>query len=455
MFRKLKLQFILTNLAIITALFVSITTGAYILLQINMINHAEFFAKRLVMGINSGIFPEFPIRDDERPHYFINQLPHFNNNEYDAGPPNDDSHRQLRGPGPSFDNHRLPLPPVFHVKTNLTGRIIFQSPGQPFDAVHLTALVQQVFKNSQNIGIINFRHSKYFYYKTLLPKQSGKLIVFQNLKQEKNIQQSLVISLVITGIIFIILAMAGSLFMAKRAIGPIQNAWQQQKNFLADASHELRTPLAVIQTNLEVVLNNPQETIASQIDWLHNIQEEIQQMTVLISSLLFLARVDSKACITDKKLFSFDKVVARVSEAFTPAILAKSIKLTTSITGKIICDGDESNIRQVLEILLDNAIRHTPAGGEISLYLQQTDKKIILSITDTGEGIAAEHLGKIFDRFYQADPSRSKGKAGLGLSIAKCIIENHGGTINVASRPGSGTTFTIQMPLSKDNGLES
>ena len=216
---------------------------------------------------------------------------------------------------------------------------------------------------------------------------------------------------------------------------------------MADASHELRTPLAIIQTNLEVVLSDPEETVASQADWLNNIQEELRQMTFLVSSLLFLARADSKPNVLDSRDFALNQTVTRVSEAFKPAAAAKDIRIETTAMDKVICHGNESNIRQVMEILLDNAVRHTPSGGRVKLDLGKTEKKIHLTVSDTGEGIPPEHLDKIFDRFYQVDSSRSNGKAGLGLSIAKCIIENHGGTIRVASKPGQGTVFTILLPL--------
>ena len=109
--------------------------------------------------------------------------------------------------------------------------------------------------------------------------------------------------------------------------------------------------------------------------------------------------------------------------------------------------GDECRIKQVVGILLDNAIRHTPAGGEISVLLQRLNRIAQLTITDTGEGIPSTHLQKVFDRFYQVDPSRNKGGVGLGLSIAKCIIETHDGKIQAVSKSGAGTSFLIQLPL--------
>ncbi len=478
MFHKLKLQFVLTNLAIITALFVSLTIGAYTLLQIKMISHAEFFSKRLASGINSGMLPEIPAWDEHPPaagnHGFpgLPRLEHFDfpqppRPEY-FGPPKPPRFL-VKPPGP-FEPFRLPgpfplargdrgfLPPVFFIKLNPAGKVIYQSPGLamlPNLVRDLAQATEKIVKNPKDTGTIDLLHFKYFYYQTALTTQAGRLIVFQDLRQDKNIQQSLVVALLIIGAIFLVLAMIGSLFMAKRAIAPIQKAWQQQKDFLADASHELRTPLAIIQTNLEVVLSNPEETVTAQMDWLNNIHEELQQMTTLVSSLLFLARVDADQCALEQTNFALDQLVSRMGEAFRPLAKAKHIRLEKEIAGPVTCYGDESHLRRVIENLLDNAIRHTPAGGKITLRLQQSAKKILLTVTDTGEGIPPEHLAKIFDRFYQVDASRSKGKSGLGLSIVKHIVEKHGGTIQVASAPGSGTTFAIQLPALKDNSMAS
>lgn len=440
MFRRLKLQFILTNLAIISILFILLTTGAYILLQIKMINHAEFFSKRLALGINSGMLPEFPEpgRQPNKPPHDNRELPPGGQRPPFPGP---------MGPPPGKDQF---IPVVFFVKLSLSGTIIDRSFNQPVETIPLERLVDNVKSTHRNSGIVNIQHSDYFYYKTPLQKQPGTLIVFQDLKPEINIQRTLVVMLSVTGIVFLFLSMLGSLFMANRAIGPIQKAWQQQKDFLADASHELRTPLTIIQTNLEVVLGNPQSLVVSQMDWLSNIKGELQQMIGLVSSLLFLARVDSQQSVMQVNCFSLDQAVERIAESCKPLAAAKNIQINLSLTGDITFYGDESNIRQVLEILLDNAVRHTPEGGVISIDLRKTERKILLTVADTGEGISEEHRAKIFNRFYQADASRSGGGAGLGLSIAKSIIENHSGTIQVASRSGTGSIFTIQLPLNRE-----
>jgi len=432
MFRKLKLQFILTNLTIITFLFVTLTGGAYLVLHFRMMNHAEFFAKRMAEGINSGMFL-----------MFLKQ---------ELKPPSHPRTREDQSSSSSglFKKPRFAPPVVFFVKVAPNGEIFHNAGNIPVTLGKLKPLVRKILKSSKESGTIRLADSQCFYYQTPLTKESGTLIVFQGLKMEKVNQYSLITTLILLGGFYLILATFGSLFMAKRAIAPIQKSWQQQKDFLADASHELRTPLAVIQTNLEVIMGSPEETVASQMDWLTNIKEETEQMSALVSSLIFLARADAHQYVLNKRHLYLDKLISRVAEAFRPLADQSQVEIVLDLQENTLCDGDEASLRQMLENLLDNALRYTPAGGKIEIGLHQSEKKIRLTVADTGSGIGPEHLDKIFDRFYQADKSRSKGKAGLGLSIVKSIVENHHGTIRVQSKPGKGTTFTVQLPLVKE-----
>jgi signal transduction histidine kinase len=125
---------------------------------------------------------------------------------------------------------------------------------------------------------------------------------------------------------------------------------------------------------------------------------------------------------------------------------AKGLSLEIAACTPVKGYGDEGRLKQVIAILLDNAIRHTPAGGKVAVSLSATDNKAVVAVADTGEGIEAEYLDKIFDRFFQVDKARAKGGAGLGLAIAKWIVESHGGVLAVTSIPGAGTTFTITLP---------
>ncbi|NMC32823.1 MAG: two-component sensor histidine kinase [Veillonellaceae bacterium] len=261
-------------------------------------------------------------------------------------------------------------------------------------------------------------------------------------------------SLALIGVLCLVASWFGSLFLARRAMAPIQRSWTQQRDFLADASHELRTPLAVIQANLDVVKSNADEAVAEQSVWLDNIGASVKSMAALVDSLLFLARMDSSQHPIQKKPFRLDQAVEKAVEPYKILAEAKNVTLTASLASDAEYFGDEQRIQQVLGILLDNALRYTPGGGKIEVMLRNLHRAAHITVSDTGPGIPSEHLPKIFDRFYQVDPARNQGGAGLGLSIAKCIVETHGGTIQAFSQPEKGANFSITLPLSQPHPLK-
>ncbi|WP_285715597.1 ATP-binding protein [Pelosinus sp. IPA-1] len=429
MFHKLRLQLTLINLVIIAALFLILTIGTYFFAESQMKTHTEDFTRKIIFDIQAGIIKDIPLngpinREDRPPNG--EQRPSF-------PPP----------PGPRPDH-----PLIFFVKTGPSSEIFFESSTQPLEPSQLSALVEKTLDKVETTGTITSQDIYYYYCKVPLQNQPGMLLLFQNFQREKELLRSLVTALLFIGFICLLLSLGGSLYMANRAIIPIRNAWEQQKCFLADVSHELRTPLTIMQTNLEIVFDNQGETVASQYKWLHNIKEESDAMAKLVNSLLFLARADSKQPLIEKKHFSLSEAITRSLASLSPLAATKDLKLHVLVNPDIYCYGDEGTIRQVITILFDNAIRHTPASGQISLHLQQISKNIILTFSDTGEGIPPKHLGKIFDRFYQVDTSRFKGGTGLGLSIAKLIIEAHNGTIQVTSEPMVKTEFLITLPIS-------
>jgi len=225
------------------------------------------------------------------------------------------------------------------------------------------------------------------------------------------------------------------------------------KDFVADASHELRTPLAVIQTNLELVMGNPKETVEEQKEWLKNIEIEVSHMTRLVEDSLFLARVDSEQQLLNKSYFSLDKAIDQVVKPLIPMANNKDIKLIVEVEPEVDYYGDEKRMSQLILILLDNAIKHTPIHGEVRLKMRTIGNTIEILVLDTGEGIEEQHLDKIFERFYRIDKARVKSieGTGLGLSIANWIIKIHKGSISVSSIPGKETAFTIRLP--KENKL--
>ncbi|WP_312340466.1 sensor histidine kinase [Anaerospora hongkongensis] len=257
----------------------------------------------------------------------------------------------------------------------------------------------------------------------------------------------IIIGGLIVGMVSIIVA---SYFLARRAMIPIQAAWEKQQQFVADASHELRSPITGIYSNAELMLRHPQLTIQEQSHRINTIMKESSRMTKLIASLLTLARSDADKAELQLAPVDFSEMVEMVAEHFKPLEELNKVSLTVQIKPAIELMADRERLHQLVVILLDNAFKYTSEGGKILLSCDKDDKSAIVVVQDTGCGIAAEHLPHIFDRFFRGDKARSrdKGGTGLGLAIAKWIVEKHGGKIAVESS-GKGTTFQVSIPIGK------
>jgi signal transduction histidine kinase len=352
-------------------------------------------------------------------------------------------------PAPIRERYRRAFNYVY-VRTGTSGQLIDFSGNLPLTSEQLELLTTKAARaGSGKNRIVEDSADTYRFLK--YPAPSGETsYVFISTRQEKEILRNLLAALTITGLAGLGLTFFGSLFLAHRALIPVKKAWEQQKNFLADASHELRTPLAVIQTNLDLVMGNPLETVKSQGKWLDNIKTELKSLTKLVDNMLFLARADSHHDSRDVRLFSLGKALQEALQSFEPLAVKKGVKFDFTLPA-LCFTGDETRIKQLLGILIDNALKYTPAGGRISVNLRDIGSKVEITVQDTGEGIEPEHLTRIFERFYRVDKARDreKGGTGLGLAIAECIVKEHRGNIRASSIPGQGTTFTVLLPNPK------
>jgi heavy metal sensor kinase len=222
-------------------------------------------------------------------------------------------------------------------------------------------------------------------------------------------------------------------------------AFAQQKQFASDAAHELRTPVSVILTQTQTALNRERE-VADYKQTIEACQRAAQRMRNLIASLLELARLDAGQEIMKRLCFDFSKTVADCAEAVRPLADERRVKIFVE-AGNLEMTGDPERLAQVVTNLLVNAIQYNKPGGEVRLKLNSQGGLGVLTVADTGQGIAAEDLPRVFERFYRAEKSRSSGNAGLGLAICKAIAETHGGTLEVSSEPGVGSTFILRLPL--------
>ena len=449
MFRKLLLKLTLLNAGVIAFLFCLLIAGAYFVPERDIHRRSTFFLAKLAADINAGRRPPMFFRPHaDRPGADEKEPPFKPSPDFPPGPP----------PGMPMDlaeGDDFPPPPViFYVKLEPNGNIAATSASIPFSVDQLHALVKNVEKKSAPSGQLAFLTSTYFFYQTERQDSPGKLLLFQNFDREREVFRTLMTSLSMIGILCLLASWYGSLFLARRAMQPIQKSWTQQRDFLADASHELRTPLAVIQANLDVIQSNADELVAEQAPWLDNIGTSVKSMASLVESLLFLARMDSPQHPIQKQPFRLDEAIAQAVAPYKILAETKNVTLTESLAADTEVFGDEQRIQQVLRVLLDNALRYTPSSGKIEVILQNLHRNAHITVSDTGPGIPPEHLSKIFDRFYQVDPARNQGGAGLGLAIAKCIVENHGGTIQTFSKPGSGANISVNLPTSRQHPLK-
>ncbi|WNC86630.1 ATP-binding protein [Thermosynechococcus sp. QKsg1] len=247
----------------------------------------------------------------------------------------------------------------------------------------------------------------------------------------------------------LLLSAMGSLWLNRQAMQPIEDSFERLRQFTADASHELRSPLMAISSNAEVALKYDEGMRPEDREVLGAIASATDQMTRLIDDLLILARTDCQQPMAMRTI-NLAETLAQLIQLYKLQAQQQQISLEFSTDPQLLLRGDEAALIRAFTNLLQNALRYTPEGGKVSVTAKRLMHHIHVTIADTGIGIASEHLSKIFERFWRADPSRHyvDGGAGLGLSIVQAVVQSHGGSIDVKSQVGQGTSFTVRLPLS-------
>ena len=245
-------------------------------------------------------------------------------------------------------------------------------------------------------------------------------------------------------LVVLLIGGVGSYFFARRSLAPIQKAHEAQSRFTSDASHELRTPLAVMKTELEDALRDKDANVETLREVLNSSLEEVDKLAKLSEMLLSLSRLESAKLKLNS--VNLNKIVSETIKKFNKS----SKRITIKSKGQQVVHGNEVALADLIKVLVDNAIQYSPNNSGIEIVIGRQEQSAKFEITNSGQGISAEKIPYIFDRFYRADSSRTNGEHkgyGLGLALAKSIVEVHHGELKVTSTPGAETTFTLLLPL--------
>jgi signal transduction histidine kinase len=282
-------------------------------------------------------------------------------------------------------------------------------------------------------------------------KMVGVIQYARSLRQVRETVNGLVFVLLPLGLGAFGLAALGGLYMSGRAVRPVKDSFERQRAFIADASHELKTPLTLIKADAEVVLYrgdvNPEDR-----KLIEHALAEADRMSAVLSDLLLVARLDAGKLDVSREPFDLAPVLSETAARFETRAASGEIELKVRAPGKLRARGDAARTGQILGVLLDNALRHAPPRGRIDVAAHALDRRVEVSVADTGPGVEPEHLPRIFDRFYRADSSRSRngGGTGLGLSIARDLARAQGGDLTAENAKSGGAVFRLRLPKRGD-----
>lgn len=281
-------------------------------------------------------------------------------------------------------------------------------------------------------------------YRFLLSAEEGKTTVFfLDCTRDLNtffsfFRASMLISLAGLSLVLVLVVIFSQL-----ATRPVAETYQKQKRFITDANHELKTPLTVIGANCDLL-----EMENGENEWTKSIRDQVERLTALTDKLVFLSRMDEEntgAVLTD---FSLSEVASGAVRPYTALALSQNKRFEVNIAENITCCGDTTRIRELLTLLLDNAFRYSDKGGDIRFTLLSSGKNKVITLSNTTDGIPRGSMDRLFERFYRPDRSRNSetGGHGIGLSVAKAIVELHKGKITACSEDGKTIVFTVTLP---------
>lgn len=271
----------------------------------------------------------------------------------------------------------------------------------------------------------------------------GALIVFLDCGRTLESARSFLLTSALIAAIGLASVFVLIFFFSARIVRPVAESYEKQKRFITDASHELKTPLAIIEADADVL-----EMDVGVNEWLEDIRTQTTRLSDLTKSLVTLSRMEEDGGRLTMIDFPLSDVVAEAAQSYLAPAKVQNKSFETHIQPLLTLHGDEKSIRQLVGILMDNALKYTPEGGDIALSLEKQGRGVHLAVSNTAENVDPESLSHLFDRFYRTDASRNSktGGYGIGLSIARAVVTAHKGKISAASPDGKSLTITASFP---------
>ena len=404
MIRKLKLRFIFLSMAALFILLFAIITGINGMNYNTVITHADDTLS--MISQNRGTFPRFEGKD---------------------GP------RHLSPEAPYESRY-------FSVVLNEKGETV-QADTSRIQAVDTQTAIEYA-KEAVSTGKAKGFIRPYRFYRS--EEEDGTRVTFLDCSTEFDSFYRFLIISIFMAVIGYILFFFVILFFSGKMLRPVEESIETQKRFITDAGHEIKTPLSVIRADLDVM-----EMEAGESEWIEDARAQVTRLTALTNDLVYLSRMEEKTAALQMAEFAFSDMVGEMAASFRAPAQAGNKKLCISVQPRITLTGDEKALRQLVSILLDNAVKYTPEEGCISVCLQKKGKLAVMQVSNTTkEPVSQEQTRRIFDRFYRIDSSRNTqtGGYGIGLSIARAIVSAHKGRIQAAAEDKETLIITVCLP---------
>lgn len=425
MIKRLRRKFIAACMLSLAVVLTAILGGVNLMSYCKVVSDADTILS--LLDANGGAFPKSHSGQEEKPAGDLSP---------DGIPPGKKDFFGQRGISPETPYESR----FFSVLLGTDGQVLQVDTGQIAAVDEEDAVVY-----AQNVSAAGRNSGFYGNYRYLLCKdEQGSLIIFLDCGRSLSSFYTTLITSMLLALLGLLLVLLLLLILSKRIVRPVAESYEKQKQFITDAGHELKTPMTIISADADLA-----EMECGENQWITDIRRQAQRLTGLTNDLIYLSRMEEEQPKLQLIDFPLSDVTEEMAQSFQALAKSQEKDFTLHIQPMISFAGDEKAIRQLLSILLDNALKYSPAGGQLELRLEKQGRTVLLVVSNTSaQPVECDKLPHLFDRFYRTDQSRSSqtGGYGLGLSIARSIVLAHKGKIRAESPDGRILTFVIHLP---------